>query len=79
MPTSYDGLGPGETASSGWEHNLSDPVETMPGVTQDITFYTAGFKDTPATFSQQEASPVCSDDIWSEVGQFAKLKFSSFK
>ena len=79
----YDGPGPVETAASGWaggwEHNVSDPVETMPGVTQDITFYTAGLKDTPATFSQQEASPVCSDDIWSEVGHFARLKFFQFQ
>jgi translocating chain-associated membrane protein 1 len=32
------------------QHNVSVPVETMPGVTQDMTFYTAGLKDIPATF-----------------------------
>lgn len=32
------------------QHNVSRPVETMPGVTQDMTFYTAGRWDIPSTF-----------------------------
>merc|ERR1719382_2055685 len=26
-------------------HNVTAPVEVQPGVLQDLTFYTAGFKD----------------------------------
>jgi len=32
------------------QHNVSLPVETMPGVTQDMQFYTAGRWDIPSTF-----------------------------
>merc|ERR1712165_565624 len=31
-------------------HNVTAPVEVQPGVLQDLTFYTAGFKDIPAVF-----------------------------
>merc|ERR1711937_266984 len=31
-------------------HNVTAPVEIQPGVFQDATFYTAGFKDIPAVF-----------------------------
>lgn len=31
-------------------HNVTAPVEVQPGVLQDLTFYTAGFKDVPAVF-----------------------------
>merc|ERR1712223_1317704 len=31
-------------------HNTTAPVEVQPGVLQDLTFYTAGFKDIPAVF-----------------------------
>merc|ERR1711953_1456056 len=31
-------------------HNVTAPVEVQPGVIQDLTFYTAGFKDIPAVF-----------------------------
>merc|ERR1711913_57715 len=31
-------------------HNTWAPVEVQPGVLQDLTFYTAGFKDIPAVF-----------------------------
>merc|ERR1711942_178839 len=32
------------------QHNTTAPVETMPGVFQDLPFYTAGLKDIPAVF-----------------------------
>ena len=31
-------------------HNVSVPVEIAPGQTHDMTFYTSGFRDLPATF-----------------------------
>merc|ERR1712179_37146 len=32
------------------QHNTTAPVETMPGVFQDLPFYTAGMRDIPALF-----------------------------
>merc|ERR1712172_345094 len=32
------------------QHNTTAPVETMPGVFQDLPFYTAGLRDLPAVF-----------------------------
>merc|ERR1712117_791115 len=32
------------------QHNTTAPVETMPGVFQDLPFYTAGLRDIPAVF-----------------------------